>query len=316
MLSVMTIPKFNELFTQVLDELSDGKPWTRNDLFDAVVDKLNLTPEEREEKISAGYSRAKDRVHWACAYLTYAEAVSKPKRGILQITDFGRKLLADNPRGVTLAQLEKTPGLIAWSERTIAAQKAKKGQSSDVKPQIVSGNAEGVSPLEQMESALASLNADVASEVLSRLRTEHWEFMERAVLKVLLRLGFGQDEEDLFHVGGSHDGGIDGIINQDKLGLDQIYVQSKRYKEGAGISRDTIASFIGAMDIKGVNKGVFITASHFTPEARKAVLESRNKQVVLIDGEELAQIMVQNQIGVAAIKSFTVYKIDENFFED
>jgi restriction system protein len=217
---------------------------------------------------------------------------------------------------VTLAELEKTPGIIAWSERTIAAQKAKKGQSGNEKPQIMSVNAEGVSPLEQMESAMVSINADVAGEVLSRLRTEHWEFMERAVLKVLLRLGFGQDEDDLFHVGGSHDGGIDGIINQDKLGLDQIYVQSKRYKEGTGISRDTIASFIGTMDTKGVTKGVFITASHFTPEAYRAASENRSKQVILINGEELAQMMVQYQIGVTAIKTFTAYKIDENFFED
>jgi restriction system protein len=312
----MTMPKFSDLFTEVLETLSDGKAYPRRELFPKVVDKLDLTPEERAEKIAGGYFRAQDRVHWACAFLVYAEAIKRPQRGYLQITDLGRRLLADNTNGVNLSALEKTTGLQAWYARTAAAQQAKKGHTTTPTVPHHAVSSEGASPLEQMETAMISLKADVAAELLSRLRTEHWSFMERAVLKILLKLGYGRDEEDLFHVGGPYDGGIDGIINQDKLGLDRIYVQSKRYKEGSGISGATINEFMGAMDRKGVSKGVFLTASHFTPEAKKAVAENNNKQIVLIDGDELTDLMVQYKIGATEVRTFSVFQIDENFFED
>ena len=310
------MPVFSDLFTRVLESLSDGESRPRREVFQAVADSLDLTPEERAEKLSGGYLRVWDRCHWASAFLVYSEALSRPQRGFLEITDLGRKLLAENPRGVTLEDLEATPGLQAWYARSKAAKQAKRGRPESVGDASTSLLSSAGSPLELMEDAMISVNADVAGDLLARLRTEHWSFMERAVLKVLLRLGYGKDEDDLFHVGGPYDGGIDGIINQDKLGLDQIYVQAKRYKEGSGISGDMINAFMGAMDRKGVTKGVFITASHFRPEARKAVVENNNKQIVLIDGEELANLMVEHQIGAAEVKTFTVYKVDENFFDN
>jgi restriction system protein len=309
----MALPKYYELFTDVLEELSDGKPRARRDLFSAVIDKRKLTPEELAEKISSGYSKAQDRVHWSCACLTYAQALWRPSRGMLQITDFGRQLLSESPNGVTLARIQETPGFQEWKSKS--AKQSKKGEATGDNKSTNHIVLDDVSPLEQVESAMEKLRADIADEVLSRMRTEHWEFMERAVLKVLLRLGYGTDEDDLFHVGGPYDGGIDGIINQDKLGLDQIYVQSKRYKAGSGISGNDINAFMGAMDIKGVTKGVFITDSHFTPQALKAAEQNTHKQVVLIDGEELANLMVQHKIGVSELKNYSVYKVDENFFE-
>lgn len=312
----MTMPKFSDLFTDVLSVLVDGKAYSRRELFQKVVDRLELTPEERAEKIAGGYLRAQDRVHWACAFLVYAGALTRPQRGILQITDLGRRLLAENPGGVTLKTLEETPGLQAWYARTAAAQQAKKGQQSMAIFPHPAVSSEGSSPLEQMEGAMLSLRADVADELLIRLRAEHWSFMERAVLKILLKLGYGRDEDDLFHVSGPNDEGIDGIINQDKLGLDQVYVQTKRYKEGSKIGGAAINEFMGAMDRKGISKGVFLTASEFTPEAKKAVAENKNKQIVLIDGEELSNLMVDYRIGATEVKTFAVFQIDENFFEE
>jgi len=231
----------------------------------------------------------------------------------MQITESGKQLLTDNPDGVTLDVLLKTPGIIAWSERTKAKKDSKKsGESPDSAIHI--SDSSGESPSEQLEKAIQTMREEVESEVLNRLRTEHWSFMERAVLKVLLKLGYGGDEDDLSHVGGPNDEGIDGIISQDKLGLDQIYVQSKRYKEGSGISGDAINAFMGAMGRKGVTKGVFITASHFTDGAKKAAEENKHQQVVLIDGEELARIMVEYKIGVTEVQTYSIYKLDENFF--
>ena len=206
--------------------------------------------------------------------------------------------------------------MIAWGERSKAKQKNRPSSSENngAKSDVIDDS--GASPSEQLETAMQALRAEVESEILNRLRTEHWSFMERAVLKVLLKLGYGADDDDLSHVGGPNDEGIDGIINQDKLGLDQIFVQSKRYKEGSQISGDTINAFMGAMGRKGVTKGVFITASHFSEGAKKAAEENRHQQVVLIDGQELAKIMVDYLIGVTEVQTFSIYKLDENFFED
>jgi restriction system protein len=234
----------------------------------------------------------------------------------MQITELGAKLLQENPGGISLEILMKTEGLIAWSRRTREKQTKKRenGDKQDVGEALATSS--GVSPSEQLELAVQAMRAEVESEILNRLRTEHWSFMERAVLRVLLKLGYGADEDDLEHVGGPNDEGIDGIINQDKLGLDQIFVQSKRYKEGSDISGDTINAFMGAMGRKGVTKGVFITASHFKDSAKKAAEENKHQQVVLIDGEELARIMVDHKIGVTEVQTYTIYKLDENFFDD
>ena len=273
-----------------------------------------VTPDTKLS-IKISPSSSEDRAHWASAYLYYSGAIAKPTKGYMQITNFGRQLLAENPSGVTLDILEQTDGLIAWDERSKAKQKNK--HSADEKVGITTHGIDesGVSPTEQLENAIQTMRAEVASDVLARLRTEHWSFMEHAVLKVLLKMGYGADEDDLNHVGGPNDEGIDGIINQDKLGLEKIYVQSKRYKQGSAISGDTINAFMGAMGRKGVTKGVFITASHFTDGARKAAEENKHQQVILIDGEELAEIMVDYQIGVTEVQTFSIYKLDENFFE-
>jgi restriction system protein len=312
----MTIPRFNELFTDVLLVLADGTPKRRKVVLEEAVARKNLTQSELSERLTSGYSRAEDRAHWASAYLYYSGAIKKPSKGFMQITDLGLKLLAENPGGVTLDALMQTEGLIAWSLRTRDKQSNKKKTATTQGTGATLDVANGVSPSEQLEIAVQAMRAEVESEILNRLRTEHWSFMERAVLKVLLKLGYGADEDDLDHVGGPNDEGIDGIINQDKLGLDQIFVQSKRYKEGSDISGDTINAFMGAMGRKGVTKGVFITASHFKESAKKAAEENKHQQVVLIDGEELAKIMVDYKIGVTEVQTYTIYKLDENFFED
>ena len=311
----MAMPRFNELFTDVLEVLSDGGAVPRSEVFKRVVARKNLSPEELAERLKSGYSRAEDRAHWAAAYLYYAGAVDKPSKGALRITDLGRRLLADHPEGVTLAVLQETDGIKAWAERSKAKKLAKSESVTTISETDFAAPASGT-PTEELERAIQELEEETASELLSRLRLGTPAFMERAVLKVLLGLGYGESEEQLFHVGGPYDGGGDGIIYEDKLGLDQIYVQSKRYREGSAISGGEVREFFGAMDTKGIRRGIFITASHFTKEAQRAVEENRAKQVVLIDGERLASLMIRHSIGVQEIQTYSVYRVDENFFEE
>ena len=308
----MPIPGYKELFTDVLDALPDGDFRERREVVEEVINKMGLTTDERAEKLKSGYSRAGDRVHWAITYLRYAEAVKVPEKGSLQITELGAALLEANPDGVTLAVLEATQGLQAWYQRGIEKAKNKSGQTVAA---TGSKSGDDQTPSEGLESSIKALNDEVAANVLSRLQQNTPLFMERSVLKVLHRLGYGTDESDLQHVGGPYDGGIDGIINQDKLGLDRIYVQSKRYQDGSGISGNDIRAFAGAMDGSGVNKGVFITSSHFTPQALEAARQSP-KQIILLDGETLANLMVEYRIGVTEVQTYTVFALDENFFAE
>lgn len=308
------MPRFQDLFTNVLDVLADGKPRARRDVAELVVTGLDLTPEERVEKLSGGGNRAESRVHWAVQHLAQAAAIERPTRGHLQITDLGRAMLANNPDGVTLKVVTATPGAQAWYERSRAMQTAKK--NGDHVADLAEPDESGQTPEEQMVSLWEAMRNDVEAAVLERLRTGHWEFMERAVLQVLHAMGYGETQDDLQHVGGSHDGGVDGIINQDKLGLDRIYVQSKRYKEGSAIGRHDVSSFIGSMDTNGITKGVFITASHFTPEAQQEVRRNMSRQIILIDGPKLVGIMLQHRLGVTMERTYPIYAIDENFFAD
>jgi restriction system protein len=313
----MAIPKFDDLFTAVLTGLSDGAVVHNREFRIKVADELGLPQEQRNQKMGSGSNRVENRLLWSIVYLVQAQAISRPKRGYLAITDLGRELLANSPNGVTLKDLEKTPGLQAWYQRTIELREAKKkkGLEGATTGPDAEVDAAG-SPLERMQDAADALRDEVANQLLERLRSEHWEFMERAVLQVLYGMGYGSSQDELFHVGGPGDGGIDGIIGEDKLGLSRIYVQSKRYKAGSSISEETVRSFIGRMDINGITKGVFITASHFTDAALKAAEANNNKQIALIDGATLAGIMVDYGVGVTVEAEFRSYKLDENFFDE
>jgi restriction system protein len=313
----MAIPKFDELFTAVLKGLPSGVEIHNREFRTQIADGLGLSTDERNQKISNGSSRIENRLYWAILYLVQAGALTRPKRGYLAITDQGLKLLDECPDGVTLGDLEKTEGIQNWYQRTI---ELKESRSKSVgTPNSASTQESGIdygSPIERMQDASDALRAEIANQLLEKLRSMHWEFMEHAVLKVLFAMGYGSSQDELFHVGGPYDGGIDGIIWEDKLGLSRIYVQSKRYQEGSSISGAMVRQFIGRMDETGITKGVFITASHFTPEALKAVETNTSKQVALIDGAALAGIMVDHGVGVTVEAEFQAFKVDENFFDD
>lgn len=313
----MSIPKFSELFNDVLIVLSDGNQYHRRELQAEVLNRLVLTDAERAETMSGGGNRARSRVHWAFEFLCQSGATKRPKRGYAEITDFGRQLLQENPSGISLELLRQTEGLKDWRRRSIEARAARRNEDEleDLEDDVDGSGSADRTPHEQIENSIIAIEAAVASQLLQRLREEDPEFLERTVLKLLHAMGYGSSEDDLQHLGGSGDGGVDGVIRQDKFGLDQIYIQAKRYGS-ATVGRPDIQSFVGALTGQHATRGVFITTSSFSREAKEFARTIQQYRVILVDGEDLVRLMIENKVGVTVSRTVEVVEIDENFFSE
>ena len=313
----MSIPKFSELFNDVLIVLSDGNQHHRRELQAEVLNRLVLTDAERVETMSGGGNRARSRVHWAFEFLCQSGATKRPKRGYAEITDFGRQLLQDNPSGISIELLRQTEGLKDWRRRSLEARAARRNEEEleDLEDDVDGSDIADRTPHEQIENSIIAIEAAVASQLLQRLREEDPEFLERTVLKLLHAMGYGSSEDDLLHLGGSGDGGVDGVIRQDKFGLDQIYIQAKRYGS-ATVGRPDIQSFVGALTGQHATRGVFITTSSFSREAKEFARTIQQYRVILVDGEDLVRLMIENKVGVTVSRTAEVVEIDENFFSE
>ncbi len=277
----------------------------------ATVEAMNLTPEELGETLRGGNNRARSRAHWAIEYLAQAGAIERPRRGVLRINDIGRALITEHPEGFRVSALRHLPGMQEWTRRTLEGQRAKRTQGSDL-PETVETVED--SPLEKLIEAIEALDQHTATNLVQRLREQEPDFLERAVLKLLHAMGYGGSESDGEHLGRSHDGGIDGVIRQDALGLERIYLQAKRYAAGNSVGAGAIREFVGALTGVGASGGVFITTSNFTSEAVKYV-ERLSPRVILIDGQELGRLMVEYGVGVTTTQTLRVTEVDENFFD-
>jgi restriction system protein len=256
-------------------------------------------------------------VHWAFEFLCQSGATKRPKRGYAEITDFGRRLLQENPAGISLELLRQTDGLKDWRRRSIEARAARRNEEEleDLDDDVDGSDSADRTPHEQIENSKIAIEAAVASQLLQRLREEDPEFLERTVLKLLHAMGYGSSEDDLQHLGGSGDGGVDGVIRQDKFGLDQIYIQAKRYGS-ATVGRPDIQSFVGALTGQHATRGVFITTSSFSREAKEFARTIQQYRVILVDGEDLVRLMIENKVGVTVSRTVEVVEIDENFFSE
>jgi restriction system protein len=310
----MVMPKFNDMFSDVLLVLDEGDTLHRSDILSRVIDRLGLTETEKSETMSAGGNRARSRVSWSLEFLCQAGAAERPSRGYARITELGKQLLAEQPNGVTLKRLKQTDGLKDWKRRSQAKAEDRQREAALEVEGENDGDGDESTPLEKIENSINQIESAIATQLLERIRAEEPVFLERTVLELLHAMGYGNSKDDLTHTGGSGDGGVDGLIRQDRLGLEQIYIQAKRYGEGT-IGRPQIQNFVGALSGKGANRGVFITTSRFTAEAREYVKNLLDKRIVLIDGEEFARLMISNGVGVISTKSFKLVEIDENFFE-
>ncbi|WP_307786470.1 restriction endonuclease [Nocardia farcinica] len=304
---VSAMPVWSGFLTPVLRVLTDGKIWRKRDLHTAVEDHLGLTAEQRAEVLPSGQRRVDNRIGWALSGLYRAKLVDKPARATFVITDAGRALLQAHPDGITEKTLKALPEYRDYTPS--------RSGSSSVAPTTGTTEAdEDVDPLEQIEHGVERLHSEVAADLLARLRGQDPAFLEQSVLDVLVAMGYGGTEGRAARIGGSGDGGVDGVIDQDPLGLERIYVQAKRYGADNTVGRPEIQAFVGALHGVGAARGVFITTSAFTSGAREYA-KNIGTRVILIDGGRLAELMIRYGVAVQTRQTFTVVEVDEDYFE-
>lgn len=305
----MAIPDYQTLMLPVLKMAADGKEHKFSQSVEALADEFNLTAEERNEFLPSGSQAVfNNRVGWARSYLKQAGLLASPKRGFFTITPRGTELLAKNPTKVDIALLEHYPEFIEFKNR--------KKDKSDNGPLVESStNGESnLTPEDALASAYKKLRLDLESEILSAVKEISPSFFERLVVDLLVKMGYGGNRQDAGKaLGKSGDGGIDGIINEDRLGLDIIYIQAKRW-EGV-VGRPEIQKFAGALQGQRARKGVFITTSSFTKEAKEyaSLIETK---IILIDGEHLSRLMVEHDVGVSTVGQYEVKKLDSDYFDN
>lgn len=275
-------------------------------------DQFGLTPKEREHLLPSGkQTTMSNRVHWAKGYLKQAGLLSYTKRSHFIITESGRQVLAKNPDKITNKYLEQFETFKEFRERknTNGAEQSNETAGPEFE--------DNRTPDESLKIAHARINDALARDLLDKVRNGTPAFFEQLLVSLLLEMGYGGSPNGVGNalvVGGPGDDGIDGVIDQDPLGLDRVYIQAKKYKEGNTVGPDAIRNFSGSLDINNAQKGVFVTASTFTTQA-VLTAEKVNKRIVLIDGMQLAQLMIRYSIGCRDEEVLRLKKIDEEFFE-
>lgn len=301
----MPVPDYQSLMAPVLSALADGGDHSLAELRTVLAERLGLTEEDLQAKIPSGTPLFANRLHWAVTYMHQAGLVSRPKRGVVRITGRGRKVAAAHPERVDVGVLSEFPEFIEFKSRSHAPRQT--GQ-----PELAKNEA---TPREAVSTAVDEANAAVAAEVLDRVRQREPAFLERLVLAVLTAMGYGGAAGAAEHLGKSGDEGLDGVIRQDPLGLDRIYVQAKRYGASRAVGRPEIQEFVGALHGAQADRGIFITTSRFTPEAI-TYADRVAARVVLIDGAALSALMVRHNIGVQDQQTYVIKRVDEDYFEE
>lgn len=305
----MSVPTWEQYMAPSLRYLADGEVRRTREIIDAAGEMLCLSDEQRQLVIPSGYQQWVNRGNWALSYLARAGATERPARGRHQITDVGRRLLADHPEGITEKDLRALSG-IPNAPNTFQAFPTAATKARVVDPESDTT----LDPEEQIASGIARIHADIADQLLSRILAQEPVFFEQAVLDLLMAMGYGGAEGSATRTQLVGDGGIDGIVDQDALGLSRIYVQAKRYRADNIVSRPDVQGFAGALAGNQANQGVFITTSRFSAEA-VAFAQQVPSRIILIDGERLTRLMIRYGVGVQVKRTVHLVEVDEDFFE-
>ena len=307
------IPDYQSIMLPLLRMAEDGREHRFGDVIEALAKQLGITDAELSELLPSGRQPVfYNRVHWARTYLAQAKLLEVTRRAHFRITERGREVLRHNPDKVDVRLLERFPEFNEF-----------KGRSRDeqVGPTVAVGSAvepvqKLATPDEVLRSTIADMDAALSSELLDRIHASHPSFFESLIVMLLLRMGYGGARQEAGRaIGRSGDGGIDGVIDQDPLGLDQVYIQAKRYKLDTPVSEPEIRAFSGSLGAAKASKGVFVTTSFFTRPA-KDFAERHPFKMVLIDGAQLAALMIRHNVGVQVEETLHVKKVDEDFFSD
>ena len=299
----MAIPRYNELYNDVLRELSDEKEYKTRDIKEIITNKLDLTEEERNEMLPSNRSTIiNNRIGWAISYLKKAGFVESRKWGRVNITQLGLKSHSENPN-ITEDDLLKIPEFAEWklnNDTSVVEKDPKQITLLDSTPE------------EEMEKSFSKINDELSGLILENILNNDSTFFERLVVDLLLKMGYGEFRADAGKTTSpTNDGGIDGIINEDRLGIDKIAIQAKRYDKSNKIGTPLLQNFAGALVGRGLSKGVFITTSAFTSGA---IDYAKNQSIILIDGDKLADLMIEYDVGTFTSHTYEIKRIDSDYF--
>lgn len=301
----MSVPGFQKILLPILEYVKDGQPHRAADTHSHVQTQFGLTEEDLKDRLPNGRTRFMDRVLWAITYLRKSGLIESVSWGVFRITERGKKLLAERPTTLSIKDLERYPEYLDFKGRSKSEGKP---QESDP------ANAQGT-PEEELQQISSAIRKRLEADLLDALKTSSPTFFEKAVVTLLVAMGYGGSIEDAGKTTKrTGDDGIDGVIKEDQLGLDVIHIQAKRWTTNT-VGRPEIQNFAGSLEGQRGRKGVFITTSSFSSDAKEYVSRIE-KKIILIDGAELARLCVDFGIGVSNHTTYILKKIDQDFFDE
>jgi restriction system protein len=311
----MSIPDYESLMLPLLQLLANRQPWSTRQAIEVLAKQFSLTPVELAQMLPSGAATTfGSRVGWAKTYLKQAGLIEQPKRGISQITERGMAALSATPQRIDNEFLERYSEFQNFRTRTRNGGASNASTDKAERKEVIS-NGHLQPPQERMETAAREVQQSLSDEILQTIKDCSPGFFERLVVQLLLKMGYGGSRQEAGQaVGRSGDGDIDGVIAEDRLGLDSIYVQAKRWQGSVG--EPPLRDFLGALVSRGASKGVFITTGLFTDAAQQFARRSPQHKVVLIDGPRLAELMIEHDLGVSVAATYQLKRIDSDFFSE
>lgn len=306
----MAVPGFQTWFLPLLKRISDGNEHTMATLYESLANDMGLTDEDRNQLLKSGNQTVyENRIGWARTYLKKAGLLDATGRGVIRISERGLAVVRNPPPNLNVSYLKQIPEFAEF--HTYRPGAAEPAEAQEV---LLPQNAEEETPQDTLERVYVELGRQLAEEVIDRVKQSPPAFFERLVVDLLLAMGYGGSREDAGRtIGKSGDGGIDGVINEDRLGLDVIYIQAKRWEGSVG--RPVVQAFAGSLEGVRARKGVLITTSSFTSDAN-AYVRQIEKKIVRIDGKMLAELMIQHNVGVGVEAVYQVKKLDSDYFPE
>lgn len=299
--------KFNEFFSPIMDCISDGKCHAAKEIREFCFRKLNISGEEKQQLLPSGIPILNNRIGWALTYLKKAGLIEYPQRGVYHISSRGKDAIKNGTANITLEYLRQFKEFEDFHNTNRSKEKSEN----------ISDIINDESPNEQIEKAISKLNSSLADELMTEItRISPYDF-ERLVVQLLIKMGYGSSNlNDNAVTKMSGDEGIDGIVTADRFGFDTVYVQAKQWNKEKSIGRPEIQKFLGALAGQGAAKGLFITTASFTKEAKDFASKNLQSKIVLVNGEELCNLMIEYDLGVSTIEIYKIKRIDTDYFND
>lgn len=304
----MAVPKYHEMMQPILKylgEKQEGEAASSKQIREFIVEHFHLADSDRAETIPSGLARYMNNAQWACTYLKQARLIESPKRGFFHITERGKEYLGREKTAISRNDLLEFPEFKAFVTK-----------SNEKKPPMQPQGQEDTTPEDIIEESFKNINNALAEDLLELIMQQPPDFFEHLVVDLLLAMGYGDSRSESGTVTKkTGDGGIDGIIREDKLGFDNIYIQAKRWDPNKSVCAPEVQGFVGALTGAGASRGLFITTSHFSSGAREYAKKQHAVKLVLVDGDELAQLMIANGIGVTVKHRYEIKGIDKDYFD-